>query len=249
VRNPPVLPYPEPEMPEWPSSLCAQITHELRSPLNAMTGWLHILQSPRQHDERTLQTAREGLQRAIEQNTDLLQALDDISACQSGRIQPEKSVVDLRNVVIRAWGLAQRRLGARFGATPRWDAPHEAREPVLILTDTARLETLIADALHLLAQMRGETPEPRISIIGQDGVVGLRLIAPSRSHPAAWLSVLDERRALGISGQRTSNTEISLRARRIEAFLGLVSASWEVALDPQPTLRINWPKSITAVEA
>jgi len=61
------------------------IAHDLRTPLNAMAGWLHLLTSPQQRSPEVNARAIEGLRRAVEQQRRLIeQRLDRPPAAETG---------------------------------------------------------------------------------------------------------------------------------------------------------------------
>lgn len=70
----------------------ALVTHELRNPLNAMTGWLHLLSADPASFTEPAQRALGGLRRALEQQLALIDALGGVLLLVDGerleRVEP-----------------------------------------------------------------------------------------------------------------------------------------------------------------
>ncbi len=73
----------------------AVLSHELRSPLNAMLGWVRVLKS----DEAQRDRAVEVLERNIAAQTALVQELLDVSRIVSGKLELSLAPVDLAAIV------------------------------------------------------------------------------------------------------------------------------------------------------
>ncbi len=76
----------------------AVVSHELRSPLNAMLGWTSILKS-RQYDQSTVSRALETIERSVRSQTHLIEDLLDISHIIRGQMRLEVYPVDLIEVI------------------------------------------------------------------------------------------------------------------------------------------------------
>jgi PAS domain S-box-containing protein len=72
----------------------AIISHELRSPLNAITGWVHLLAHKRPLSEETLAKAVEVIQRSALQQKQLIEDLLDTARVISGKLKLEVQPVD-----------------------------------------------------------------------------------------------------------------------------------------------------------
>jgi signal transduction histidine kinase/CheY-like chemotaxis protein len=83
---------------ELKDQFLATVSHELRSPLNAVLGWAEMLRIG-MLDDAERQRAVQAVYVNAKQQTQLLDDLLDISSMVSGRVRVTRSVVDLRAVV------------------------------------------------------------------------------------------------------------------------------------------------------
>ncbi|MEO6391384.1 MAG: PAS domain-containing sensor histidine kinase, partial [Pyrinomonadaceae bacterium] len=112
----------------------AMVSHELRSPLNAILGWARIMQT-KQIDTATLKHAVETIERSARAQSKLIEDLIDSARISTGKLRLESYPVDLKKVAASAVDIA--RLAA------------EAKEVELFLTmDLSPLE-VVGDADRL----------------------------------------------------------------------------------------------------
>jgi len=76
----------------------AIVSHELRTPLNSILGWAEALRT-RKFDESTTVRALETIERNARLQTQLIENLLDISRLSRGKLQLNKSPIDLRSVI------------------------------------------------------------------------------------------------------------------------------------------------------
>ena len=76
----------------------ATLSHELRSPLNAMVGWIHVLKAGAPTSE-TLSKALDSLERNSEAQARLIEDLLDMSRIVSGKFRLDVQTVDLRSLI------------------------------------------------------------------------------------------------------------------------------------------------------
>ncbi|GAX40304.1 multi-sensor hybrid histidine kinase [Tolypothrix sp. NIES-4075] len=76
----------------------AIVSHELRTPLNAILGWTQLLRT-RDFDEETKNRSLEIIARNANQQNQLINDILDTSRLMRGKMQLEKSPVDLANVI------------------------------------------------------------------------------------------------------------------------------------------------------
>ncbi len=76
----------------------AVLSHELRSPLNAILGWAKLLRS-RQYDEPTQSRALETIERNAKHQTQLIEDLLDVSRILRGKLSLNVVPVNLANVI------------------------------------------------------------------------------------------------------------------------------------------------------
>ena len=79
----------------------AVVSHELRSPLNAILGWTRVLQSS-PPDSATLAHGLEAIARSVQAQAKLLTDLLDTVRVVTGKVQLTTQPVDLQSVVTRA---------------------------------------------------------------------------------------------------------------------------------------------------
>jgi PAS domain S-box-containing protein len=77
------------------------ISHELRSPLNAILGWTRVLRSGRR-DEQILDRGLEVIERSARMQTQLVEDLMDTARAASGKLKLEVRPTDLAEVIEKA---------------------------------------------------------------------------------------------------------------------------------------------------
>jgi CheY-like chemotaxis protein len=87
--------------------LLALVSHDLRSALNAMVGWLYLARSPRADDE-SRKRALDGIASAIERQRRLVEQLQDAARLLGGRVRVEMRPVETAALFLR--------MQARFAA-------------------------------------------------------------------------------------------------------------------------------------
>jgi len=78
----------------------AVLSHELRSPLNAIVGWTHILRGKTQAPEDA--RALDIILRSVDQQVRLMSDITDLSSGMSGKLRLEAELVDVRSVLDQA---------------------------------------------------------------------------------------------------------------------------------------------------
>ena len=76
----------------------ANLSHELRTPMNAIIGWTHLLKSGRLDDAQR-QRAMESIDRGARSQAKLIEGLLDVSRIVSGKLSLTMTPVDLRAVL------------------------------------------------------------------------------------------------------------------------------------------------------
>lgn len=85
----------------------AIVSHELRSPLNALKGWSHVLAGMPPPDAALIQRAASAIRRNVEHQARLIDDLLDTSRIISGKLQIEHQTVNLVEIVQSAIELAR----------------------------------------------------------------------------------------------------------------------------------------------
>lgn len=121
----------------------AVLSHELRSPLNAMLGWVRLLQRPDRGPE-TIDRATEVLERNIATQTRVINELLDVSRIVSGRLELTFATVNLTDIVRGA--LESIRVAAENrGLTLSQSLPDGA--PLVVRGDAVRLQQILNNLL------------------------------------------------------------------------------------------------------
>jgi PAS domain S-box-containing protein len=130
----------------------AIVSHELRSPLNALRGWSHLLSTTRPLDPSLVERGARAITRNVDSQTRLIDDLLDTSRIVSGKLNIERRTANLVEIVNAALeaartGVAAKRIDLRF----RPDDP-----AIMVVGDAGRLQQL---ASNLLSNAVKFTPE------------------------------------------------------------------------------------------
>src|SRR5262245_63248700 len=85
----------------------AIVSHELRSPLNALRGWGHLLGSTRPLEAGLVERATQAIKRNVEHQARLIDDILDTSRSMSGKLAIERAAVNLVDVVHAAVEIAR----------------------------------------------------------------------------------------------------------------------------------------------
>jgi PAS domain S-box-containing protein len=130
----------------------AIVSHELRSPLNALKGWSHLMLTTKPIDPSLVERAAKAIKRNVDHQTRLIDDLLDTSRIVSGKLTIERRTVNLVEIVLAALdavrpGAAAKNIDLRF--TPDDTA-------ISVVGDAGRLQQL---ASNLLSNAVKFTPE------------------------------------------------------------------------------------------
>ena len=130
----------------------AIVSHELRSPLNALRGWSHLMTTTKPLDESLVDRAAKAIKRNVDQQTRLIDDLLDTSRIVSGKLTIERRVVNLAETVLAALDAARpvaaaKHVELRFNP----DDPN-----TMVIGDGGRLQQLVS---NLLSNAVKFTPE------------------------------------------------------------------------------------------
>jgi PAS domain S-box-containing protein len=130
----------------------AIVSHELRSPLNALRGWSHLMATSRPLEPQLVERAAKAIKRNVDHQTRLIDDLLDTSRIVSGKLTIERRAVNLVEVVLTALdaarpGAAAKEIDLRF-------TPDDAN--IAVVGDSGRLQQL---ASNLLSNAVKFTPE------------------------------------------------------------------------------------------
>ncbi|HEX6734545.1 MAG TPA: PAS domain-containing protein [Azonexus sp.] len=121
----------------------AIVSHELRSPLNALKGWSHVLSNTASPDPALLMRGAEAIRRNVEHQARLIDDLLDTSSIISGKLEIERHVVNLVDVVHAAIELSRNSARAK-----QIELAFATENPVLtVLGDPGRLSQVVINLL------------------------------------------------------------------------------------------------------
>jgi signal transduction histidine kinase len=152
------------------------LSHELRTPANAIVGWAHMLQTGRLTEAGGIKQAAEAIYRNAQIQARLVDDLLDLSRTASGTLTLERGLVDLRAVVQQASETVGHTARSRQ-VTVQLDLP---AKPVTVNGDPGRLQQIVWNLLsnavkftpaegHVYARVSTKGPEAQI-IIADTGV-------------------------------------------------------------------------------
>jgi len=130
----------------------AIVSHELRSPLNAMRGWAHLMGSTEPLDAALAERASRAIKRNVDHQTRLIDDLLDTSRIVSGKLNIDRRAVNLVEVVLAA--LEAARPGAVAKNIDLKFTPVDAA--IAVMGDGGRLQQLVS---NLLSNAVKFTPE------------------------------------------------------------------------------------------
>src|SRR5213075_3134790 len=85
----------------------AIVSHELRSPLNALRGWSHLMLTTKPLEASLVDRAAKAIRRNVDHQTRLIDDLLDTSRIVSGKLTIERRVVNLADTVLAALAAAR----------------------------------------------------------------------------------------------------------------------------------------------
>src|SRR5687768_5010629 len=138
----------------------AIVSHELRSPLNALRGWSHLLATTRPLEPVLVERAAKAIKRNVDHQTRLIDDLLDTSRIVSGRLNIERRVVNLVEMVNAALeaarpGAAGKEITLRF-------TPGDA---VMVVGDAGRLQQLASNLLSNAVKFTPEKGSVQVSLL------------------------------------------------------------------------------------
>ena len=150
----------------------AIVSHELRSPLNALRGWGHLLAATRPLDPGLVDRATAAIKRNVEHQARLIDDILDTSRSMSGKLTLERHPLDLVEVVHAALEITRPAAGAK-----RIELRAESDHPVVTVDgDPGRLQqvvtNLLSNAIKFTAQ--GGVIRTEVRLAGQHVQLAVR---------------------------------------------------------------------------
>jgi signal transduction histidine kinase/CheY-like chemotaxis protein len=148
----------------------AVLSHELRSPLNAMLGWLQIMKRPGA-DERLFSRAVETLERNTRAQTQIINDLLDISRIRSGKFELDRGRVDLTAVIVAS--VESLRPMAQGKALQLELSLPEG--PLHVDGDMVRLQQVITNVVHNAIKFTSEGGRVWVTVAKRELEVDIRI--------------------------------------------------------------------------
>lgn len=150
--------------------LLSRVGHDLRGPLNSISGWLQLLQSGHLDPARH-QHALDAIARGIRAQTSLLDEMQAVSRALRKRLDLDIAIVELAVPVQRAID------AVRPAATGKSIAMHAAIEPdIVVRGDVEQLTELVRRLLDNAVRCTPDNGriDVRLDVAGQTAVVAVR---------------------------------------------------------------------------
>ncbi len=139
----------------------AIVSHELRSPLNALRGWSHLLTTSPTLDPGLVERAAKAIKRNVDHQTRLIDDLLDTSRIVSGKLTIERRAVDLVEAVQAA--LEACRPGAAAKSIELRFVP--VGGPILVSGDAGRLQQLASNLLSNAVKFTPDRGTVEVSLL------------------------------------------------------------------------------------
>ena len=143
----------------------ATLSHELRTPMNAMLGWLQIIRTTNM-DPATLERAMASIERNAQSQARVVEDLIEVSRVATGKLHLRTKAVDARSVVEASLDVVQTAAAAKGVALKSNIGP----SPVMVSGDRDRLQQVVWNLLS-----------NAVKFTESGGTVGVELTADERS--------------------------------------------------------------------
>jgi two-component system, sensor histidine kinase len=120
----------------------AMLSHELRTPMSAMLGWLHLMKTGRLSPEQHI-AAIDTIERNARVQTELVNDLLDVSRIVTGKMELETEPLRLDRALENAVGTARLAAGARDIEL----VPHLPRRTCVVLGNAERVQQIFGNLL------------------------------------------------------------------------------------------------------
>lgn len=146
----------------------ATLSHELRTPMNVVLGWVEILKQ--ESDSETLKTALEMMERNSRIQVKLIEDLLDISRIISGKLPVELSTINVNSLIVAAardMDMTVRNKGLSLNLS--------LEEEVFVLGDSVRLHQVFQNLLGNAVKFTPRGGRILVSLLRRDAVVQVRI--------------------------------------------------------------------------
>lgn len=139
----------------------AIVSHELRSPLNALRGWAHLLSTTRPLDATLIERGARAIRRNVDHQTRLIDDLLDTSRIVSGKLTIERRVVNLCEIVATALDAARPAAAAK-GIELRFNPDDPG---TMVIGDSGRLQQVVSNLLSNAVKFTPEKGEVTLRLM------------------------------------------------------------------------------------
>jgi signal transduction histidine kinase/CheY-like chemotaxis protein len=202
----------------------AFVSHELRSPLNAILGWAKILLTKEVNEETRL-NALQTIERSARFQTKLIDDLVDSARVASGKLRLEYRTVNLVDVVKLSFD-AQKPAAAAQDLHFEFSAPEE---PVHVFADSGRLQQVFSNLLSNAIKFTppGGTVEVSVRPVGEHVTVTVR--DTGRGISSAALPDIFRQFSQGDVNQTRNNVGLGLGLSIVKILVGKHSGTVEAS--------------------
>jgi signal transduction histidine kinase/CheY-like chemotaxis protein len=144
----------------------AIVSHELRSPLNALRGWGHLLGTAKTPDAILVERATQAIKRNVDHQARLIDDLLDTSRIMSGKLNIDRRPVNLVDVLTTAIEVVRPSAAAKSIAV-EFDAP---ATPVTLEGDPSRLQQIAVNLLTNAVKFTVENGKVKVGVTSDAGV-------------------------------------------------------------------------------
>jgi signal transduction histidine kinase len=148
----------------------AILSHELRSPLNAIVGWAHILKAAQAPDERT--KAIDTILRNADHQVRMISEIFELSRAVTGKLVLEATLVDVRSLLDQAIDSVRLAADAR-GLRLQLVIPET---PLVVRGDAARLQQVFWNLLSNATKFSPSGASVQASAACEDGTVLVKVV-------------------------------------------------------------------------
>jgi PAS domain S-box-containing protein len=167
----------------------AIVSHELRSPLNALRGWGFLLGNARPLEPSLVERATTAIKRNVDHQARLIDDLLDTSRIMSGKLNIERRPVDIMDVVNGALEVVRPAAAAkriRLEVTA-------ARTGLVVEGDAARLHQVFVNLLSNAAKFTPEAGEVKVAAGAHEGYAMVAVTDTGAGIPQEFLPRVFER--------------------------------------------------------
>jgi PAS domain S-box-containing protein len=149
----------------------AIVSHELRSPLNALRGWGFLLGSAKAPDAGLVDRATQAIKRNVDHQARLIDDLLDTSRIMSGKLNIERRPVNLAEVLNTAIEVVRPSAAAK-----RIDLTLEcANPPPVVEGDAARMHQIVVNLLSNAVKFTPEAGAVSVRLAATDGTARIEV--------------------------------------------------------------------------